>query len=152
MYVNTPDDMPVIYEARPVAHDAVVMEKSPVSKFLVDEVYDGDVVIKHYGTDVGILLSQDRLSRELGPVLDSIVSNVRSGDLSDKYAGLSDDDLIRTVKSRYIQAPCEVRDWSAYLMSELDALEVFPTEPTSEPASEPTSEPASEPSSEPLTE
>lgn len=140
MYVNTPDDMPVVYSPRPTSSGSVVMEKSPVSKFLVDEVYDGDLVIRHYGTDVGILLSQDRLSRELGPVLDSIVSTVRSGDLSDKYAGLSDDDLIRTVKSRYIQAPCEVRDWSAYLVSELQALEVVPTESASEPASESVSE------------
>lgn len=144
MYVNTPDDMPVVFVPCPVSHDAVVMEKSPVSKFLVDEVYDGDVVIKHYGTDIGILLSQDRLSRELGPILDSIVSNVRSGDLSDKYAGLSDDDLIRTVKSRYIQAPCEVRDWSSYLMSELEALEVIPTESASEPSSESASESSTE--------
>ncbi len=133
MYVNTPDDMPVVYVPTPVSPNAIVMEKSPVSNFLVDEIYDGDEIIKHYGTDIGLLLSQDRLSRELAPVLDSIVSGVRSGDLSDKYAGLSDDDLIRTVKSRYIQAPSEVRDWSAYLMSELDALEVVSTDSSDSP-------------------
>ena len=115
-----------------------------VVPFLFVPMYDGpseDTSTVHFCTDISIILNQQRLTKELQPLVDDILSRSSSGDLSDSFPHLSDDDIISTIKSRYLQAPCEIRDWSTYLVNELKSLEAdkaidHPSEPS--PTAEPT--------------
>lgn len=122
---------------------AVHFEASPVSHFLTEKIYplNCDRPIIHFGSDICILLNQRRLGREFSEIADDIMSRVHSGDISDQFSGLSDDDILSCVKSRYIQSPSEVKDWTTYLMSELERIgQSF--EPSSDSSSEPSSEPS----------
>ncbi|UPW41700.1 internal scaffolding protein [Peromfec virus RodF8_16] len=105
---------------------AIVYVPSPVSKFLADIRYPYDAPdqpVIHYGSDISVLLNQQRLqSKEFAEIANDIMSRARSSDLSDKYSHLSDDDILSCVKSRYVQAPSEVQQWTQYLMSQLDNL------------------------------
>lgn len=104
-------------------NSVVLYESSPVDEFLYEEKTSAtdDSVAIHLCCDIGILFNQQRLSRELAPaVADWFALN--SSDLSDKYPNLTDDEILSCVKSRYVQRPSEIRQWTEYLMSELDSL------------------------------
>lgn len=96
-------------------------QPSPLDGFLAEEVSKGQFAITR---DVNILMNQQRVSKYgLDSAVADIVSRVRYGSLSDKFSHLSDDDLASCVKSRYIQSPSELLDWSAYLESQLSNME-----------------------------
>lgn len=118
------DVQPLTVVRLPLTDGSPLVQLSPVSSFLLQEQSDfetGDVFYS-YGSDLTAIFNQQRLGKEIGPILDSVFKNVRQGDLSDKFAGLSDDEIVSCVKSRFIQAPCEIQDWTRYLMSELTAV------------------------------
>lgn len=105
--------------------DCVSVQSSPLSSFLTETIYDHDVeehCTVHYGTDVGIMLNQQRITRELAPIINDLFNAVHSPDLSDDFSNLSDDEILSCIKSRYCQSLNEVRDWTSYLMSELKEL------------------------------
>lgn len=73
--------------------------------------------------DIGLLLDNKRITDySLQAVLQSIVDGARSSVVSDQFSGLSDDELISVVKSRFIQSPCELLEWSEWLEENLTAL------------------------------
>ena len=101
--------------------------------------------------DIALVLDQKKAaSYGLDAAINEMLSRVRQAPLSDSYSGLSDDDLIGVIKSRYIQAPCELLQWSEWLENNLSAIEqaaiekaglevepvdpVQPTEPPTPPA------------------
>lgn len=97
---------------------------SPLDAFIFDKVPVDDGEMIRVTRDVYILLNQKRItSQSLEAAAQAILANVRTGSLSDKFSNLSDSDLLSCIKSRYIQAPCELLDWSAYLESQLGRLE-----------------------------
>lgn len=122
MYIKETADTVTIDRSKPVV-GAVAVECSPISPLLQQDAVgvDGEEYI-HYGTDIAVLLNQQRLSKELLPIAESVLNSVRSAELSDDYKDLSDDDVLSCIKSRYIQAPSEVQDWTRYLLAELDGL------------------------------
>lgn len=105
--------------------NCVKYNPSPLASMLHEEVVmpDGKKVFFSQ-SDVGFLLSQHRLSKELQPIIDDMLQSKGVSDLSDAFANLSDDDIFTCIKSRYIQAPSELQSWSNYLMAELDALNI----------------------------
>lgn len=73
--------------------------------------------------DIGLLLDNKRITdKSLQAVLESIIDGARSSAVSDQFAGLSDDELISVVKSRFIQSPCELLEWSEWLESNITSL------------------------------
>lgn len=126
----------------------VTYEPSAVDSFLTEDVYlrSGKTAVR-FVSDVRFLLNQKRIERELLPVIDEIVAGARSSELSDAFSHLSDDEIISCVKSRYIQTPSEVKDWSRYLLAEAERLNIpvdVPSEPSADSSSEPSSEPKSD--------
>lgn len=74
--------------------------------------------------DIALVLDQKKAaSYGLDAAINEMLSRVRQAPLSDSYSGLSDDDLIGVIKSRYIQAPCELLQWSEWLENNLSAIE-----------------------------
>lgn len=98
-------------------------QSGPLDEFLTEELPFGDKKpCVHITSDVSTLLNQKRIDRDLAPAVNEILSNVRSSDVSDKFGHLSDEEILSCVKSRYIQAPSELIDWSEYLQSQLGHL------------------------------
>lgn len=74
--------------------------------------------------DIALVLDQKKAaSYGLDAAINEMLSRVRQAPLSDSYSGLSDDDLISVIKSRYIQAPCELLQWSEWLENNLSTIE-----------------------------
>lgn len=123
-----------------------VYKNSPLDAFITDTIFaEDDNPITVFTTDVALFFNQQRISQDMVPILNEMLSNVRnSADLSDKYSHLSDDELLSCIKSRYIQAPCEMQDWTTYLMSELESLAAKTGDPSPDVASSPNVEPSSE--------
>ena len=92
---------------------------SPVENLRRVENSDGSLSMI---SDVTLLMDQQRLSNLLTPeqlrsYLDA-TADVRSSPYSNQ---LSDDDLLQTLKSRYIQTPSELRMWAeSILQMDLD--------------------------------
>ncbi|UPW41805.1 internal scaffolding protein [Peromfec virus RodF7_5] len=97
---------------------------SPVDCFLSEALYSGsdEVPALHIGCDVSIILNQQRISKEIQPLVEEWFT-AHKGDLSDKYSNLSDNDILSCIKSKYLQRPSELVDWSNYLMQSLDELQ-----------------------------
>lgn len=94
-------------------------EDSPLDEFIFDELYCGKTVLKTIFSDVALLLNQKRITQDLIPAINDIISNVRSSDYSSEFSKLSDDQLFEAIKPRYVQSPTELKDWSQYLISRL---------------------------------
>lgn len=74
--------------------------------------------------DIALVLDQKKAaSYGLDAAINEMLSRVRQAPLSDSYAGLSDDDLISVIKSRYIQSPSELLQWSEWLENNLSSIE-----------------------------
>jgi hypothetical protein len=104
--------------------EVVLVQSSPLDQFLIEEIHNDPKrpPVIHFCNDVSMLFNQERLSREMGYILEDMVSRLRTSDLSDNFSHLSDDEIIDTVKSRYIQAPSELISWSKYIMANMDSL------------------------------
>lgn len=124
IYINNPEPiLPVPLES--LGREALFYEPSPVDAFISDEVYDSsDADSKpaiHIASDVSILFNQQRLSKELAPIVADWFS-AHQVDLSDRYSSLSDDEILSCIKSKYLQRSCEIADWTKYLSDCLDEL------------------------------
>lgn len=121
--------------------------KTPLDAFRTQVIAsDGEHDTIAFVRDIAVLLDQKAInSKGLEGVVNAILSNVRTSSVSDRFNHLSDDQLISVIKSRYIQAPCELLSWSEWLEDNLTALEkaalevepvdpVQPTEPPTPPA------------------
>lgn len=103
------------------------IEKSPVSEFYREELI-GDATgeqVVFYSDPIYLLFNQERLST-LGidgvkNYLDSL-ANQSNDPLSELRKNCSDDDLLATIKSRYLQTPSEILAWSRYMSNNVDTF------------------------------
>ena len=102
-----------------------LFQETPQIQFMTTEDHlndDGNVCLCLV-RDIAILLNQKLLtSQAMAGVVQSILSNVRTSAISDQFVGLSDDELISVIKSRYVQAPSELLQWSEWLEQNLTSL------------------------------
>lgn len=94
---------------------------SPIEPLMNEPLYNGSESCIHLGCDISIMFNQERISKELAPIVEEWFAS-HSSDLSDRYKNLTDAEIISCIKSRYIQRPSEIQNWTAYLTSELDAI------------------------------
>lgn len=123
---------------------------TPLDSFLFEEhpLTDGSLSVR-YRDDVYMLFNQERLDKMSQQYLIDYVNTMPSvsSSLSSIRKKMSDSQLLKFIKSRYIQAPSDLQRWSKYLEimadSELssirEAAEVTPSfheSSTSEPSNE----------------
>lgn len=128
----------------------VFRSDAPIDNFLHFErsLIDESTSIRIHD-DVYLLLNQDRLDKMTQQYLVDYINknSVSSDSLSSLRKKMSDSQLLKFIKSRYIQAPSDLQNWSKYLEqmadSELSSLreaaEVNPPSgdsPSSEPSNE----------------
>lgn len=98
-----------------------VRSKSPVEDFYCEElpsVYGSPACV--YRNDIFMVLAQKRLdTMTLEQFQAYLDHNVVSDPLDNLRSKVSDADLLKFVKSRYIQHPAELKAWSAYIESNL---------------------------------
>ena len=98
-----------------------VRVKSPVEKFYCEElpsVYGSPACV--YRNDIFMVLAQKRLdTMTLEQFRAYLNHNGVSDPLNNLRSKVSDADLLKFVKSRYIQHPAELKAWSAYIESNL---------------------------------
>lgn len=98
-----------------------VVEIRPIDELIRRENSDGSIRIV---SDVTLLFNEDRIINDLGE--DNFRNLVRS--MQDNPAspyrdsGLTDDQMIETIKSRYLQSPSEVRAWLESLVDKADRV------------------------------
>ena len=118
-----------------------VVTLRPVDTLVCRENADGSV---RYVSDVSLLFNEDRIINDIGEDnFRSLIRSMQEMPSSPYYdAGLTDEQLIETVKSRYIQSPSEIRAWvekmvdeSQYVRTEYEQL-VAEVEASKQPAVE----------------
>lgn len=94
----------------------------PIDNFLIRSVKVNGKDAHIFTSDIYLLFTQNKLSNN---VLGSLNEHfAHAGGTSDVLASLrskvSDSDLNKFIKSRYIQSKSELMSWSGYLMNEYD--------------------------------
>lgn len=101
--------------------NTVVPTIRPIDNLIRRENTDGSYRVV---SDVTLLFNEDRLLNDLGE--DNLRNLVRSMQTnpSSPYVdlGLSDEQLMETVKSRYLQSPSEVRGWLEQLVDKAEIV------------------------------
>lgn len=101
--------------------NTVVPSIRPVDTLIRRENEDGSYRIV---SDVTLLFNEDRIVNDLGE--DNLRNLVRSMQTnpSSPYvdSGLTDEQMMETVKSRYLQSPSEVRAWLETLIDKADVV------------------------------
>lgn len=96
-----------------------------VRKVTVGNDLLGEPVVKHY-SDVHLLMHEEKLLQKMG--LDQLkqwisdLQNTLSAPSPVDYSKFTDEQLMKFVKSRYIQAPADVQAWSEQLTNECSKL------------------------------
>lgn len=101
----------------------VTCEKPVYAPLLIDDHGDDTFT---YLSDVDLLFNQQRLDRmslaALQNKLDDM-TRIQNDGLSELRNNIKDEDLMRFIKSRYIQSPSELRAWCSYLAQEYGTAE-----------------------------
>jgi hypothetical protein len=101
--------------------NTIVPSIRPIDTLIRRENEDGSYRIV---ADVTLLFNEDRIINDLGE--DNLRNLVRSMQTnpSSPYvdSGLTDEQLMETIKSRYLQSPSEVRAWLETLVDEADVV------------------------------
>lgn len=107
-----------------VDYKRVVTCEKPVYAPLLISDHGNDTFT--YLSDVDLLFNQQRLDRislaALQQKLDDM-TRIQNDGLSELRKNIKDEDLMRFIKSRYIQAPSELRAWCSYLAQEYGTAE-----------------------------
>ena len=105
-----------------------VVTLRPVDTLVCRENADGSV---RYVSDVSLLFNEDRIINDIGEDnFRNLIRSMQEMPSSPYYdVGFTDEQLIETVKSRYIQSPSEIRAWvnkmvdeSQYVRTEYEQL------------------------------
>lgn len=77
----------------------------------------GDCPAVHYGNDIALVLNQKRLDRMTLQGFSDYLnqSQVNDDPLRQIRSQMTDEQLMKFVKSRYIQSPSELKSWYSYL-------------------------------------
>lgn len=127
----------------------------PIFSLLAENYTDasGKVIESHPNNDIMLLFNQERIEKTLGTeIAKRFIDQMqpKQDALKELRKKVSDSDLLKICKSRYIQTPSELLSWSQYLndnyetlVDEIRATSVVnepttPTTPTDEPNTEPT--------------
>lgn len=116
----------------------ITLELTPYDSLLVNLDKDGN--ISSFNSDVSLLQRADVLSM-LPESVNSLVDNNAS---HSPYDGMSDDDIISHTRSRRIQSPSEIEDWSKSLEyeSKIEASKLKSKSKNSKPSSKTDSSPS----------
>lgn len=97
----------------------------------------GDIIA--LDRDITILLDSTKVQQPVfQQVISEMLSQVRTS-MSSVFDGYSDDQLLTAIKSRYLQAPCEIQAWSDWLQNNLQSI--YDSLPKPEPVIDPVSNP-----------
>lgn len=119
-----------------------VVTLRPIDTLVCRENADGSI---RYVSDVSLLFNEDRIINDIGEDnFRALIRSMQDNPSSPYYdVNLTDEQLIDTVKSRYIQSPSEVRAWvenlvdeSQYVRTEYEQL-VAEIEASKQPTVEP---------------
>lgn len=101
--------------------NTIVPSIRPIDTLIRRENEDGSYRIV---SDVTLLFNEDRIINDLGE--DNLRNLVRSMQTnpSSPYvdSGLTDEQMMETIKSRYLQSPSEVRTWLETLVDKADVV------------------------------
>lgn len=101
--------------------NTIVPSIRPIDTLIRRENEDGSYRIV---SDVTLLFNEDRIVNDLGE--DNLRNLVRSMQTnpSSPYvdSGLTDEQMMETIKSRYLQSPSEVRAWLETLVDQADVV------------------------------
>lgn len=116
----------IVFNAVDISHSNMCV--SPMFEdLLIEETTapNGDVSSVRVCNDISLLFNQQRLEslgREgIKQFLDSLTP--KSPSLASLRSKISDADLLKVCKSRYIQSPSELLAWSSYLDSSLSEIQ-----------------------------
>jgi hypothetical protein len=101
--------------------NTVVPTIRPIDNLIRRENADGSYRVV---SDVTLLFNEDRLLNDLGEDnLRNLVRSMQTNPASPYVdLGLSDEQLMETVKSRYLQSPSEVRGWLEQLVDKAEIV------------------------------
>lgn len=101
--------------------NTVVPSIRPIDNLIRRENADGSYRVV---SDVTLLFNEDRLLNDLGEDnLRNLVRSMQTNPASPYVdLGLSDEQLMETVKSRYLQSPSEVRGWLEQLVDKAEIV------------------------------
>lgn len=101
--------------------NTIVPTIRPIDNLIRRENADGSYRVV---SDVTLLFNEDRLLNDLGEDnLRNLVRSMQTNPASPYVdLGLSDEQLMETVKSRYLQSPSEVRGWLEQLVDKAEIV------------------------------
>lgn len=109
------------FNSIPCIGNTVVPSIRPIDTLLRRENEDGSYRIV---SDVTLLFNEDRIINDLGEDnLRNLVRSMQTNPASPYVdSGLTDEQMMETVKSRYLQSPSEVRAWLETLVDKADVV------------------------------
>ena len=127
----------------------VLFQPSLISQNLTKTIVDGDGnSIQAISSDIEILLAMQRGSKVDEALASEILSRMskQTDTFQDLFDRASDEDLLSSIKSRYIQTPAELEQYIDYLESQNLPVpeDIESTEPEPDPEPEPVAESSSE--------
>lgn len=91
----------------------IVAQVSPVSQVLIETFENGDPQLR---SDIHLLLHQEKLAQLGDRVASSYLDSMKPGSHTSIYPdGVTDDQIMQTIKSKYIQSPSELSSWMQHL-------------------------------------
>ena len=101
--------------------NTIVPSVRPIDTLIRRENEDGSYRIV---SDVTLLFNEDRIINDLGEDnLRNLVRSMQTNPLSPYIdSGLTDEQMMETIKSRYLQSPSEVRAWLETLVDEAEVV------------------------------
>ncbi|WP_402845627.1 hypothetical protein [Microbacterium sp. GXS0129] len=80
--------------------------------------------VRHYVSDVNLLLNAERIKNRIGEdtymaVIKNAFNPKKTPYVDSKF---SDEQLMESIKPRFVQAPCEIKAWTEHLISQLDDI------------------------------
>lgn len=102
-------------------NQAVACSESSTAPLCVDVFDDKNGnQVKHFGSDVGLLFYEQKFNKLNSFVLDTLVSNLKK-DVS-SLSEFDDENILKSVKSRYIQSCADIRNYERYLKNQIDSI------------------------------
>lgn len=99
----------------------IVAQVSPVSQILIETYENGHPQLR---SDIHLLLHQEKLAQLGDRLAASYLDSMQTGSHPSIYPdGVTDEQILRTIKSKYIQSPSELSGWMEHL-KELAIAEV----------------------------
>ena len=99
---------------------AIVRTPSPVDAFSYEEIKKANGKSRiHIVNDIGILFNQQRLMQINPMMLDKWLGQARQASPDD---GLTDDQILSVIKSRYIQSTADIYNWTRALGDQIDSI------------------------------